>query len=57
MLVMGSLLNITNINDWNSLDFNAIFSIAVLAACITAPITRIVLSYRHFEQLKDKKSQ
>jgi hypothetical protein len=56
MLVMGSLLNITNITDWNSLDFNEVLSIAVLAACIAASITLIILTHSNFEQLKDKKS-
>jgi hypothetical protein len=54
---MGSLLNITSITDWKSLDFNEIFSIAAFSACIAAPITLIVLIHRNFEQLKDKKSQ
>jgi hypothetical protein len=53
---MGSLLNITNINGWQDLDFNAILSIAVIVACIATPISEIVLSHFHFEQLKDKKS-
>jgi hypothetical protein len=56
MLLMGSLLNITNVDGWQSLDFNAILSFAVFAACIAAPISLICLSHLHFEQLKDKKS-
>jgi hypothetical protein len=41
MLLMGSLLNITNINGWQCLDFNAILSFAMFAACIAAPISLI----------------
>jgi hypothetical protein len=75
MLVIGSLLNITNINiaaplppsrrlgvqtsgvtGWQSLYFHAVFSILMFSACITVPITLMVLSNREFEQLKDRKS-